>query len=181
LALLEHRSTSNPKKKSDQTTKQKLSRNPNAKLIGTPPAPAPGLTSLTVNPSSFLFPLPQPPSLASPLSLASLSNQRPRHAGAANQITRVPDLVAAVVVGPGGRLASPGPMDWASAAYTAAALACAAAATVVALGHIYRHLLHYAEPVYQRFIVRIIFMVPVMPSIQSVPRARLPRVRSVLT
>ncbi|GJM97123.1 hypothetical protein PR202_ga14026 [Eleusine coracana subsp. coracana] len=52
-------------------------------------------------------------------------------------------------------------MDWASAAYTAAALACAAAATVVALGHIYRHLLHYAEPVYQRFIVRIIFMVPV--------------------
>jgi hypothetical protein len=55
-------------------------------------------------------------------------------------------------------------MDWASAAYTAAALACAAAATVVALGHIYRHLLHYAEPVYQRFIVRIIFMVPVMLS-----------------
>ncbi|GJN22797.1 hypothetical protein PR202_gb10396 [Eleusine coracana subsp. coracana] len=52
-------------------------------------------------------------------------------------------------------------MDWASAAYTAAALVCAAAATVVALGHIYRHLLHYAEPVYQRFIVRIIFMVPV--------------------
>jgi hypothetical protein len=50
-----------------------------------------------------------------------------------------------------------GPIDWASAA----ALACAA---VVALGHIYRHLLHYAEPVYQRFIVRIIFMVPVMLS-----------------
>jgi hypothetical protein len=57
-----------------------------------------------------------------------------------------------------------GPMDGVWAAYRAAALACAAAATVVALGHIYRHLLHYAEPVYQRFIVRIIFMVPVMPS-----------------
>uniref|UniRef100_A0A0A9CY64 Uncharacterized protein n=1 Tax=Arundo donax TaxID=35708 RepID=A0A0A9CY64_ARUDO len=53
-------------------------------------------------------------------------------------------------------------MEWTSAAYTAAALVCAAAATVVALLHIYRHLLHYAEPIYQRFIVRIIFMVPVM-------------------
>jgi hypothetical protein len=52
-------------------------------------------------------------------------------------------------------------MEWASAAYTAAALVCAAAACVVALAHIYRHLLHYAEPIYQRFIVRIIFMVPV--------------------
>nr|CAB3492616.1 unnamed protein product [Digitaria exilis] len=52
-------------------------------------------------------------------------------------------------------------MEWASAAYTAAALVCAAAATVVALVHIYRHLLHYAEPIYQRFIVRMIFMVPV--------------------
>lgn len=46
--------------------------------------------------------------------------------------------------------------------YTAAALVCAAAATVIALVHIYRHLLHYAEPIYQRFIVRLIFMVPVM-------------------
>lgn len=52
-------------------------------------------------------------------------------------------------------------MDWAAVAYTAAALLCAAAATVIALGHIYRHLLHYAEPIFQRFIVRIIFMVPV--------------------
>ncbi|KAM0860483.1 hypothetical protein ACQ4PT_046508 [Festuca glaucescens] len=52
-------------------------------------------------------------------------------------------------------------MDWAALAYTAAALLCAAAATVIALGHIYRHLLHYAEPIFQRFIVRIIFMVPV--------------------
>uniref|UniRef100_A0A0E0P3E1 Uncharacterized protein n=1 Tax=Oryza rufipogon TaxID=4529 RepID=A0A0E0P3E1_ORYRU len=52
-------------------------------------------------------------------------------------------------------------MDWAAAGYTAAALVCAAAATVIALVHIYRHLLHYAEPIYQRFIVRLIFMVPV--------------------
>lgn len=52
-------------------------------------------------------------------------------------------------------------MDWAAVAYTAAALLCAAAATVITLGHIYRHLLHYAEPIFQRFIVRIIFMVPV--------------------
>ncbi|KAF0909022.1 hypothetical protein E2562_030560 [Oryza meyeriana var. granulata] len=49
----------------------------------------------------------------------------------------------------------------AAAAYTAAALACAAAATVVALRLVYRHLLHYAEPTHQRFIVRIILMVPV--------------------
>jgi hypothetical protein len=54
-----------------------------------------------------------------------------------------------------------GPMEWASVEYTAAALVCAAAASVVALAHMYRHLLHYAEPIYQRFIVRIIFMVPV--------------------
>jgi hypothetical protein len=51
---------------------------------------------------------------------------------------------------------------WASAAaYTAAALASAAAATVVALRLVHRHLLHYAEPTHQRFIVRIILMVPV--------------------
>uniref|UniRef100_A0A0E0D909 Uncharacterized protein n=1 Tax=Oryza meridionalis TaxID=40149 RepID=A0A0E0D909_9ORYZ len=55
----------------------------------------------------------------------------------------------------------PSAMDWAAAGYTAAALVCAAAATVIALVHIYRHLLHYAEPIYQRFIVRLIFMVPV--------------------
>jgi predicted Co/Zn/Cd cation transporter (cation efflux family) len=63
-------------------------------------------------------------------------------------------------------------MDWAAVAYTAAALLCAAAATVIALGHIYRHLLHYAEPIFQRFIVRIIFMVPVR--LPSSARARLP-------
>jgi hypothetical protein len=51
---------------------------------------------------------------------------------------------------------------WATAAaYTAAALASAAAATVVALRLVHRHLLHYAEPTHQRFIVRIILMVPV--------------------
>jgi hypothetical protein len=64
-------------------------------------------------------------------------------------------------------------MDWAAVAYTAAALLCAAAATVIALGHIYRHLLHYAEPIFQRFIVRIIFMVPVRPSPRLL-RARTP-------
>ena len=52
---------------------------------------------------------------------------------------------------------------WAVAvAYTTAALACAAAATVVVIRLIYRHLLHYAEPTHQRFIVRVIFMVPVL-------------------
>ncbi|RCV10221.1 hypothetical protein SEVIR_2G097800v4 [Setaria viridis] len=51
---------------------------------------------------------------------------------------------------------------WATAAaYTAAALASAAAATVMALRLVHRHLLHYAEPTHQRFIVRIILMVPV--------------------
>ncbi|KAL6639596.1 hypothetical protein ACP70R_023326 [Stipagrostis hirtigluma subsp. patula] len=49
----------------------------------------------------------------------------------------------------------------AAAAYTAAALGSAAAATVVALRLVHRHLLHYAEPTHQRFIVRIILMVPV--------------------
>jgi hypothetical protein len=52
-------------------------------------------------------------------------------------------------------------MEWGSAAYTAATLVCAAAVSVVALTHIYRHLLQYAEPIYRRFIVRIIFLVPV--------------------
>jgi hypothetical protein len=40
-----------------------------------------------------------------------------------------------------------GPMQWASAAYTAAMLVCAATTNVVALAHIY-HLLHYIEPTY---------------------------------
>ncbi|KAL2345559.1 hypothetical protein Fmac_006844 [Flemingia macrophylla] len=41
------------------------------------------------------------------------------------------------------------------------AFCCTIAAISLALLHIYRHLLNYTEPTYQRFIVRIIFMVPV--------------------
>lgn len=45
--------------------------------------------------------------------------------------------------------------------YIAVALPCTVGAIVLALVHIYRHLLNYTEPTYQRYIVRIIFMVPV--------------------
>ncbi|XP_072996149.1 uncharacterized protein [Typha latifolia] len=45
--------------------------------------------------------------------------------------------------------------------FVVVALPCAVGATVLALLHIYRHLLNYTEPTYQRFIVRMIFMVPV--------------------
>ncbi|KAK7284481.1 hypothetical protein RJT34_19227 [Clitoria ternatea] len=38
---------------------------------------------------------------------------------------------------------------------------CTTGAIALAVLHIYRHLLNYTEPTYQRFIVRIIFMVPV--------------------
>uniref|UniRef100_A0A2P2LCY4 Transmembrane protein 184A n=1 Tax=Rhizophora mucronata TaxID=61149 RepID=A0A2P2LCY4_RHIMU len=38
---------------------------------------------------------------------------------------------------------------------------CTAGAISLALFHIYRHLLNYTEPTYQRYIVRIIFMVPI--------------------
>ncbi|KAJ6683130.1 hypothetical protein OIU74_021229 [Salix koriyanagi] len=38
---------------------------------------------------------------------------------------------------------------------------CALGAMALAIFHIYRHLLNYTEPTYQRYIVRIIFMVPV--------------------
>ncbi|KAJ8752239.1 hypothetical protein K2173_003875 [Erythroxylum novogranatense] len=41
------------------------------------------------------------------------------------------------------------------------AFICTAGAIALAIFHIYRHLLNYTEPTYQRFIVRIIFMVPV--------------------
>lgn len=57
----------------------------------------------------------------------------------------------------------------ATVAYTGTALACAAAATVVALRLVYRHLLHYAEPTHQRFIVRIILMVPVGTRLRPIP------------
>ncbi|KAM7280019.1 hypothetical protein ACFE04_007153 [Oxalis oulophora] len=44
---------------------------------------------------------------------------------------------------------------------TAIAFLCTAAAIALAILHIYRHLLNYTEPTYQRYIVRIVFMVPV--------------------
>ncbi|KAF9621571.1 hypothetical protein IFM89_022925 [Coptis chinensis] len=40
------------------------------------------------------------------------------------------------------------------------AFPCVVGAIVLAVVHIYRHLMNYTEPTYQRFIVRIIFMVP---------------------
>ncbi|KAI7753562.1 hypothetical protein M8C21_002202 [Ambrosia artemisiifolia] len=45
--------------------------------------------------------------------------------------------------------------------YILIALPCTIGAIVLALRHIYSHLLNYTEPTYQRYIVRIIFMVPV--------------------
>ncbi|KAL8205956.1 hypothetical protein R6Q57_009507 [Mikania cordata] len=45
--------------------------------------------------------------------------------------------------------------------YILIAFPCTFGAIALALRHIYRHLLNYTEPTYQRFIVRIIFMVPV--------------------
>ncbi|CAI9101430.1 OLC1v1038760C1 [Oldenlandia corymbosa var. corymbosa] len=45
--------------------------------------------------------------------------------------------------------------------YILVALPCTIGAIALAVLHIYRHLLNYTEPTYQRFIVRIIFMVPV--------------------
>ena len=41
------------------------------------------------------------------------------------------------------------------------AFLCTVGAIALAIFHIYRHLLNYTEPTYQRYIVRIIFMVPV--------------------
>ncbi|GFY89226.1 organic solute transporter ostalpha protein [Actinidia rufa] len=45
--------------------------------------------------------------------------------------------------------------------YILVALPCTVGAIALALLHIYRHLLNYTEPTYQRYIVRIIFMVPI--------------------
>uniref|UniRef100_A0A5B7CDV8 Transmembrane protein 184A n=1 Tax=Davidia involucrata TaxID=16924 RepID=A0A5B7CDV8_DAVIN len=45
--------------------------------------------------------------------------------------------------------------------YIITALPCTVGAIALAIFHIYRHLLNYTEPTYQRYIVRIIFMVPV--------------------
>ncbi|KAK4402063.1 Transmembrane proteinA [Sesamum angolense] len=45
--------------------------------------------------------------------------------------------------------------------YILIALPCTIGAMTLAILHIYKHLLNYTEPTYQRYIVRIIFMVPV--------------------
>jgi hypothetical protein len=45
--------------------------------------------------------------------------------------------------------------------FSIVAFICTLGAIALAVMHIYRHLLNYTEPTYQRFIVRIIFMVPV--------------------
>ncbi|KAH9321077.1 hypothetical protein KI387_015716, partial [Taxus chinensis] len=45
--------------------------------------------------------------------------------------------------------------------FTAVAFPCTVAASGLSLWHIYNHLRNYTEPSYQRYIVRIIFMVPV--------------------
>ncbi|XP_051145662.1 uncharacterized protein LOC127261374 [Andrographis paniculata] len=45
--------------------------------------------------------------------------------------------------------------------YVLIALPCTVVATGLAIVHIYNHLVNYTEPTYQRYIVRIIFMVPV--------------------
>lgn len=45
--------------------------------------------------------------------------------------------------------------------YILIALPCTIGAITLAIHHIYNHLLNYTEPTYQRYIVRIIFMVPV--------------------
>lgn len=45
--------------------------------------------------------------------------------------------------------------------YVLIALPCTIGAMALAIIHIYKHLLNYTEPTYQRYIVRIIFMVPV--------------------
>ncbi|KAL3573321.1 hypothetical protein D5086_023934 [Populus alba] len=45
--------------------------------------------------------------------------------------------------------------------FSVIAFFCALGAMALAIFHIYRHLLNYTEPTYQRYIVRIIFMVPI--------------------
>lgn len=48
--------------------------------------------------------------------------------------------------------------------FSIVAFLCTIGAIALAGLHIYRHLMNYTEPTYQRFIVRIIFMVPVSSS-----------------
>lgn len=45
--------------------------------------------------------------------------------------------------------------------YVTVAFPCTIGAITLVILHIYKHLLNYTEPTYQRYIVRIIFMVPV--------------------
>lgn len=53
--------------------------------------------------------------------------------------------------------------------YSIIAFFCTVGAIALAIFHIYRHLLNYTEPTYQRYIVRIIFMVPVsFPSLHFI-------------
>ncbi|KAK9086162.1 hypothetical protein Syun_028556 [Stephania yunnanensis] len=50
------------------------------------------------------------------------------------------------------------------------AFPCTVGAIALALFHIYRHLFNYTEPTFQRFIVRIIFMVPLHEKPQFSPK-----------
>ncbi|OWM86105.1 transmembrane protein 184A-like isoform X1 [Punica granatum] len=51
--------------------------------------------------------------------------------------------------------------DLESILFIVIAFLCTVGSIALAIFHIYRHLLNYTEPIYQRYIVRIIFMVPV--------------------
>jgi hypothetical protein len=53
-------------------------------------------------------------------------------------------------------------------AYILIAFVCTAFACVTSIVHILRHLQNYTEPVFQRYIVRIIFMVPVSLSVSRI-------------
>lgn len=54
-----------------------------------------------------------------------------------------------------------GMADLESIVFIVTAFFCTIGSMALAIFHIYRHLLNYTEPIYQRYIVRIIFMVPV--------------------
>lgn len=54
-----------------------------------------------------------------------------------------------------------GMADLESIAFVIIAFCCTVGSIALAIFHIYRHLMNYTEPIYQRYIVRIIFMVPV--------------------
>ncbi|KAG6531967.1 hypothetical protein ZIOFF_005804 [Zingiber officinale] len=69
-------------------------------------------------------------------------------------------LVEAEVV-PWGSLLAAVHLSMAPALFVIASFPCTIGAIALAVLHIYRHLLNYTKPVYQRYIVRIIFMVPI--------------------